>query len=200
VVLGKTMMIFIVYYINSLLVLYNRSVQAQQGVNSFSDVSGGNGGSGGGIQKRDFSMASSFSNGPSFSGQNIGGRGGNGNVNVQQGVNGFSGVSGGNGGSGGGFRKRDFSMASSFSNGPSFPGGRIGGRGGNGNVNVQQGANGFSNVSGGNGGAGGNVGGSEPSLASSQMINMESNISAEKRAVGSTKNASRVFPGDHVDQ
>jgi len=177
------------------------SVQAQQGVNSVSDVSGGNGGSGGSVEKRDFSMASSFSNGPSFRGGRIGGRGGDGNVQVQQGENGFSGVSGGNGGSGGGFRKRDFSMASSFRNGPSFRGGSIGGRGGDGNAQVQQGANGVSNVSGGNGGAGGNVGGGfEPSFGSSQMVNMESNISAEKRGLGSNKNASRVLPADHVGQ
>ena len=72
-----------------------RNAQVQGGDNGNFAVSGGNGGDGGDVIKRQFQS-------PDFEVRtNIGGAGGNGNAQVQTGFGGNVDVSGGNGGNGG---------------------------------------------------------------------------------------------------
>ena len=72
-----------------------RNAQVQGGDNGNFAVSGGNGGDGGDVSKRQF-RSDDFE-----SRTNIGGAGGNGNAQVQTGFGGNVDVSGGNGGNGG---------------------------------------------------------------------------------------------------
>jgi len=180
----------------------NGNAQTQGGENSNINTSGGNGGVGGSVR--------------GAGGQNIGGRGGDGNSQTQGGTGSVITNSGGNGGAGGSvdgsqpifpsdfpFRqsttkiensvsanKRDFIASSSINSFPSFPFQNVGGRGGDGHVQVQVQGGGFNTVSGGNGGSGGNSFGSQPGFQS--LTNMQNSVSTDKRELGSGKNVSRV--------
>lgn len=80
-----------------------RNAQGQFGSNSRGVISGGNGGSGGDVGKRQFSMFSGagFPTGGGGPVSNFGGNGGNGNAQGQFGPNSQGFISGGNGGNGG---------------------------------------------------------------------------------------------------